>query len=476
MKKISLLVALLFVGASFFAQKSSITDAALKYKKYNLMGSMDENKKALSGAKADIDLAAVNTETASDPYMHRYRGIIYFGLMEIATMEAAMSGAQPDENVIKEYDAKIKESFNAVLNHAKGKEDKKAVLEFVNAKSQFVFDAGLSMFNARNYAEATQMFIGAYEISKYINVENEEAKGNVILSFRKSADTLMSLKKYDEANKLGEIVMAFTPNNIEVIISIININLQKNDLVATEKYLNVATSIDSTNKELFLVLGTSLMDMKQPEKAGDAFRKALKLDPNYSDVIYQYCTMLFNWSIELRNTASDMKINDPKAKELEKKATINLNANIQILEPYIKTNPTDTIAIEIAWRTFSFLSNDVKHFEFKDRWFFVRDSLVNNKLMLDSNNTSINFLKFKILSDWAKDFKLRAEDIEIDEVKAELIAKSNELNKRTSEMLNKYLEKNPKDKTALEIGWRTYSYLDQTDKSAELKKRWEAIK
>ena len=109
MKKINLLVALLFVGASFLAQKSSITDAALKYKKYNPMGSMEENKKALSGAKADIDLAAVNTETANDPYMHRYRGIIYFGLMEIATMEAAMSGAQPDENVIKEYDAKIKE-------------------------------------------------------------------------------------------------------------------------------------------------------------------------------------------------------------------------------------------------------------------------------------------------------------------------------------------------------------------------------
>jgi hypothetical protein len=178
MKKISLLVALLFVGASFFAQKSSITDAALKYKKYNPFGSMEENKKALSGAKADIDLAAVNTETANDPYMHRYRGIIYFGLMEIATMEAAMSGAQPDENVIKEYDAKIKESFNAVLNHAKGKEDKKAVLEFVNAKSQFIFETALSMFNAKNYAEATQMFMGACEISKYINVENEEAKGN----------------------------------------------------------------------------------------------------------------------------------------------------------------------------------------------------------------------------------------------------------------------------------------------------------
>jgi tetratricopeptide (TPR) repeat protein len=368
MKKISLLVALLFVGASFFAQKSSITDAALKYKKYNPMGSMEENKKALSGAKADIDLAAVNTETVNDPYMHRYRGIIYFGLMELATMEAAMSGAQPDENLIKEYDAKIKESFNFVLNAPKAKTDKQEVLNFINAKSQFVFENALSMFNAKNYEQATQLFIGAYEISKYINVENIDAKGNAILSFRKSADTLMSLKKYDEANKLGEIVMEFTPNNIEVIISLINVNLQKNDLVATEKYLNIATSIDSTNKQLFLVLGTSLMDMKQQERAAAAFLRALNLDPLYPDAIYQYCSLLFNWSIELRGNASDLKINDPKAKAMEEQALNNLNTSIKYLEPFLIANPNDKTALEIGWRTYSYLDQTDKSAELKKRW------------------------------------------------------------------------------------------------------------
>ena len=368
MKKISLLVALMFVGAYFLAQKSSITDAALKYKKYNLMGSMEENKKALSGAKADIDLAAVNTETVNDPYMHRYRGIIYFGLMELATMEAAMSGAQPDENLIKEYDTKIKESFNFVLNAPKAKTDKQEVLNFINAKSQFIFENGLAMFNAKNYEQATQLFIGAYEISKYINVENVDAKGNAILSFRKAADTLMSLKKYDEANKIGEIVMEFSPNNIEVIISLINVNLQKNDLVATEKYLNIATSIDSTNKQLFLVLGTSLMDMKQQERAAAAFLRALNLDPLYPDAIYQYCSLLFNWSIELRGNASDLKINDPKAKLMEEQALNNLNTSIKYLEPFLVANPNDKTALEIGWRTYSYLDQTDKSAELKKRW------------------------------------------------------------------------------------------------------------
>jgi tetratricopeptide (TPR) repeat protein len=373
MKKISLLVALLFVGASFFAQKINVTNAHNAFKNYvPIVGNLETNKKVLSEAKEAIDLAAVNSETDSALDMHRYRVMIYYSLIESATLEAGISASQPDENSIKEFDSKLKLSIDFILNAPnnikKAKSEKEEVLNFINAKSKIVFENGLAMFNAKNYEQATQLFIGAYEISKYINVENVDAKSNAILCFRKSADTLMSLKKYDEANKLGEIVMEFTPNNIEVIISLINVNLQKNDLVATEKYLNIATSIDSTNKQLFLVLGTSLMDMKQQERAAAAFLRALNLDPLYPDAIYQYCSLLFNWSIELRGNASDLKINDPKAKAMEEQALNNLNTSIKYLEPFLIANPNDKTALEIGWRTYSYLDQTDKSAELKKRW------------------------------------------------------------------------------------------------------------
>jgi tetratricopeptide (TPR) repeat protein len=368
MKKISLMVALMFVGTTLLAQKSSITDAALKFKKYNPMASMEENSKALLGAKTDIDLAAVNSETVNDPYMHRYRGMIYFSLMELATMQAAMSGAQPDKNTINEYDAKIKESFNFVLNAPKAKEDKKVISDFINSKSNFVFEKGLKMYNSKNYEQSTQLFMAAYKISKYINSENAEAKINTILSFRKAADTLMTINKYDEANKLGDMVLEFSPNNLEVIISLINVNLKKNDMSAAEKYLNIATSVDSTNKQLYYVLGTALIDMKQNEKAASALVRALSLDPLYPDAIYQYCSMLFNWSVELRGNASDLPINDPKIKVLEEQALNNLNTSIKYLEPYLIANPNDKTALEIGWRTYSYLDLSEKSAELKKRW------------------------------------------------------------------------------------------------------------
>ena len=47
------------------------------------------------------------------------------------------------------------------------------------------------MFNNKSYDVATQMFLGAYQISKYINEENEDAKTNVMLSFVRATDTLI---------------------------------------------------------------------------------------------------------------------------------------------------------------------------------------------------------------------------------------------------------------------------------------------
>ena len=370
MKKLNLLFAILFAGTTFFAQKSSVTDAALKYKKYNPMGgSIEDNKKALNGAKADIDLAAVNTETVNDPYMHRYRGLIYFGLMEIATMEAGVSGAQPDENLMKEYDTKVRESFNVVLNASnKFKDDKKVIQEYINAKSAFVFENGLTMFNNKNYELATQMFLGAYQISKYINVENEDAKTNVMLSFVRATDTLIKQSKLNEATELGDAVYNGVPKNIEILISLININLQKNDQIATEKYLNEATSMDSTNKTLFVVLGTSLSELGQNDKAEAAFLRALALDPYYPDAIYQYCTFMFNWSRDLSNTASDLNPKDPDVALFQTTAAEIMNRIPLYMDAYIEKFPVDKTALDIGWKVHYMLEHEEKSAELKKRW------------------------------------------------------------------------------------------------------------
>jgi len=368
MKIFALTTLFIALSSPIFTQKSLITDAILKYKKYNPQGEMEVNKKMLAGAKADIDLAAVNSETANDPYMHRYRGIIYFSLLEIATMEAQILGKQPDESLTKDYDEKIRTSFNFVLSAPKAKTDKEAVQDFINGKTGFMFNLALQMFSARSYEQAAMCFMGAYEVNKYINIENEEAKSNTILSFVRAIDTLVDQNKLDEATQLGEMVYNSMPKNIEILISLINLNLQKNDMVASEKYLNEATLIDTTNKSLFVVLGTALMELKQNEKAELAFLRALKIDPMYSESVYQYCTFMFNWSKEISSKASDLNFKDPRIPEMERQASQIMSKIPAYLDPYLEKNPVDKTALDIGWKVHYILENEEKYKELKARF------------------------------------------------------------------------------------------------------------
>lgn len=368
MKNAFLSLSLLLV-VNFHAQQVNITDAYNALKKYvPMVGDPEANKKTLATAKAAIDLAAVNTETSTNLDMHKHRVKIYFGLMEIASIEAAITGKNPDTNVIKSYEKIVAESVGFIFNAPKNKKQKEDITAFFKEKTSFYFEIGLAQFNAKNYKEATLSFMAAYLMNKYINEDNVEARDNTRLSFIRATDTLLFQKKLDEALELGEQVYQTMPKDIEILISMININLQKNDIVTTEKYLNEATSMDTTNKSLYVVLGTSLMELKQNERAEQSFLRALKIDPMYPEAVYQYSSFLFNWSFDLRNEASDLKYKDPRIPVLEKEAKEIMERILIYLVPFLDKFPNDKSALEIGWKTYSMLDNEAKKTELKTRW------------------------------------------------------------------------------------------------------------
>lgn len=350
-----------------FGQKSNVSSAILAFRKYNPTEGIDPSKKILNSAKEFIDLAAVNAETSTSTYMHCYRGQIYYSLIEIAAIEASMSGAKPEENTINDYRKKVIESFDVVLNTPKSK-DQKTVIDFVSAKMNNIENMGITFFNSRNYVMATETFIAAFETGKFAHLENAETKNNIALAFIRSVDTLLILKDFEIATELGNKVYEISPKNIEILISLINLNLQKNDPIASERYLNEATSLDTTNKQLYCVLGASLMELQQNEKAAEAFVKALKIDPTYPQAIYQLGTHLFNWSRELSNSAGDLNPNDPKIEELNKKSNDLLLRTLSYVDPYLLAFPNDKSALEIAWKSNYMLGNEEKYQELKKKW------------------------------------------------------------------------------------------------------------
>ncbi|NBY41302.1 MAG: hypothetical protein EBQ66_10575 [Flavobacteriia bacterium] len=208
----------------------------------------------------------------------------------------------------------------------------------------------------------------AYSIAKYASLTIPEYASNTTLSFYRAMDTLMKMKEYEAATVLGNEVFQTIPKNIDIIIPMINLNIQKKDNANLEKYLTDAINLDSTNLQIYLVLGNSLHDMKQYTRAEEAYLRAIKLDTNNSDAINQYGTFMFNWSRDVSNEASDLKMNDPKIDVLYKMSKDILIRITTKLDPFIKRFPEDKMALEVAWKTYYLLEDEVKSAALKKQW------------------------------------------------------------------------------------------------------------
>ena len=350
---------------SVYSQKKNITDAAMLMKKYNPMSGLDAGQKIVNDAKVYIDLAALNPETSQDPKMYFYRAEVYFALIELATMKAN-SGNELNETLLEQYEAISKESFKKVMADPK-KTWVEDAEQFINSRSEMAFKMGLKSYNDKKYILATQMFCAAYSIKEFLGADFKDAAINASLSLNIVVDSLLQKKDFDGALKIAEETHKALPLNIDIMIPIININLQKGDLANSEKFLTKALAIDPKNKQLYYVLGTSYIDLKENEKAEEALMKAIEIDSNYNEAQYQLGAHLFNWANDLKTSADQLDLNDPRAPFLVQKSEETLNRALVVLEKYIIINPNEKAVLEILWKSYYKLGNEVKSAEYKKR-------------------------------------------------------------------------------------------------------------
>jgi tetratricopeptide (TPR) repeat protein len=347
------------------SQKQNVTDAAMLMNKYNPMSGVIEAKKLVEKAKGFIDIASVNPETAEDFKMHFYQAQIYFAMIELASM-STNSEIGLDEYLLKEYEAKSKESFKKVMSDPKKKWISDAE-QFINLRSSMAFEMGIQSYNNKNFISALQLFCASHAIKGFLDVDFKDASINATLSLNQVLDSLLQIKDFTLALKISEEAHKTLPLNIDIIISIININLQKGDFISSEKYLNKALLIDSKNKQLYYVLGTSYIDLKENEKAEEALMKAIEIDPNYTEAQYQLGAHLFNWANDIKLSADQLEFNDPNAPLLVEKSSEILKRSLIILEKYIAINPNEKEVLEILWKSYYKIGDDVKSAEYKKR-------------------------------------------------------------------------------------------------------------
>ncbi len=364
---IKLSAGIAFTALTFgsFAQKKNVTDAIMTYKKYNPMSNgIEPSKKTVEEARKFIDLAAVNPETAEDFKMHLYRAEIYYSLIEVATMDAATNPL--DEAKMDEYEAISKASFTKVLADPK-KTYSSDAQNFMGFRSDMMFNQGIEAYNNKKHEESLNAFLISYYLRTFIGEEYKDAEINSSLSLSALVDKLIDAKEYDKAITSANSVLEVFPKNMDALISMINIYLQKGDVSNTEVYINKALEIDANNKQLYYILGTSYIELKENEKAATALTKAIEIDPDYNEALYQLGAHYYNWAAETRTNAMNLDMKDPKVKDLEKRANELFTLALVPLEKYIEKNPNEKSILDILYKTNTKLGRIEKGQEYKKR-------------------------------------------------------------------------------------------------------------
>lgn len=393
-KQIALSIGVVAISTLSFGQKNKVTDAAVEYKNTRLpfaMMSPDFDLKAtvasLNKAKTAIDEAAQHEDTKNDQKMYWYQGEIYTAIAVIGSLDSTAFDADPELalekaitsystglNAGKKYQRDIQDATtnwsnifvqgaNMAYNQKQFEgagEGFEYAAKFKNAggdlDTNLYYNAAISFDQAEKFEKAAENYSAL--IGHKSN--SSEMAASASRNYRKAEMT-------DEAKAVVEKARATDPNNKDLLIELVNINLDKGDSEGAEKALSDAVAADPNNKTLHYAIGTVYMDLGKKAEAEAELNKAIELDPKYEDALYQLGAHLVGWASDVKLEADNLKFGDPKYNQLTAESEAIFNRAVTPLESYIVLQPNDKAILNILFKLHKNLGNTEKALEYKRR-------------------------------------------------------------------------------------------------------------
>ena len=273
----TLLVGSLFVSGNSFSQKMNETQAAMDFKKYAkaaATGNMEDAKAALERAKTAVDAASEHPETKESAKNNFYKGEIYMGLYSFNhsknDFKTAIEAYKKSYTFSDKFHGDIQESIGTYKRN---------------------FDnSSYKMYNDSLFAEAADNYYNSVELLSvvgqidtagiyYSGVAANQGNLSTIAAdrFKKCAElgykapnthllasqSLRKEKRFSEAKELILQGRKSFPNDRGLLLELVNTAIETGDSKGAESSLVEALAADPTNKQLYYVIGTIYMDLKQ---------------------------------------------------------------------------------------------------------------------------------------------------------------------------------------------------------------------
>lgn len=348
-----LLGILTLASTSVIAQKKSETDAALAYRAIdNAMrtNDIDAAKKATLKAKGFIDQAAVHPETEKSPKTLYLKGEIYSYISLFRQMnDAAFNEATPTDAV----DIAIA-AFAASFSSS-DKFDGEITSSIGNAKNMLITQ-GNTFYDAKEYAKAMDLYDISAKYSTAINMMDTAAIYNAGLCAQLSENWLVAAARFKTCAEVN-----YRPDATYLNTATSYIRAEKKE--EAMEFLKVSIQKAPSNKYLFWTLGTIAMDINDDKLVEENLKKAIELDPNYSDAYFNLGSYFFGKGIDLRKQANE--VSGPKQAELLAKSLEYYNIASAPLEKYCELVPKDKDVLKSLWQIFRTLKNTEKEAKYK---------------------------------------------------------------------------------------------------------------
>ena len=146
-------------------------------------------------------------------------------------------------------------------------------------------------------------------------------------------DTLAAVKILNEGNERY-------PEDKNTLLQLIQLLIDTNNSAEAIKKLEAAKSMDPSNKLYPFVEGTLYDKIGDYDKSTASYEKAIEIDPNFFDALFNVSVLYFNKAVELSNEANNEEEVEAFNKKQEEADAVFKKA-LKPMEKCREVNPED---------------------------------------------------------------------------------------------------------------------------------------
>ena len=308
LKKAIIFTAILAAGSSAYAQTNNLKKAATNIQKYEELrstGSAQLGESFLKTAKEAIDAASIHEKTKDLAETWTYYSLVYSNLASNDKSDETAAKAEEGIKKAKELDKDGKQAaniaaaeqglyafnFNAGVGHW-DKQDFKSAFQAFDKASNLVpndttvtYYAGLAAIQNKDYKSGIEKY------KKLIDRKDYSSHKSILVDLPK---LYLSLQDTTNALEYAALAAKEYPADNDAVVQNIELNLIVGNEAKIISEIESQIAKDSNNKSLYYYLGIAQSAKNDPEKAYEAYKKAIEIDPNYTDAQVNAAVVLMN--------------------------------------------------------------------------------------------------------------------------------------------------------------------------------------